>query len=100
MKIRSTIFACVITLFSVASHAQGMEELCSRVAEQDVKIKHLIKNESSFLEFALDNIEKSNNNAKTKAILREKLFFIKNRIHLSDEDFKRLSFLRCISGIW
>ena len=100
MKSVKSLSLALVLAFSASVHAQGMEELCSNVAEQDVKMKHLIKSNSAFFEFAITDIEKSSSSERNKAALREKLFFIKNRINLSDVDFKRLSFLRCITGVW
>lgn len=101
MKFMKTVKVLVLTIplvFSLSTLAEGQEELCSRVADSDVRMKHLLLKDKKFLDFALEDVSKGK--ASSQAALREKLFFIHNRLHLSDAELKRVSFLRCITDTW
>lgn len=94
----SILVLSVALLFSSASKAEGMEEICSRVADSDVRMKNTMSKNPAFFTMALSELEMSN--SKNKEALREKLFFIKNRLYLPDPEFKRITFLRCITETW
>jgi hypothetical protein len=81
---------------STTALAQSREELCHNAAESDVVIKHsLQKDPSSFADFLryIDEVEK---NPRMKAALREKAFWVYNRRSLPEEEFTRLSIVRCL----
>lgn len=101
MKLMNTVKALVLTIpltFALSVQAEGQEELCAKVAESDVRMKVLMSKDERFLDFTLTELNSSDSANKEK--LREKLFFIHNRLHLSNKEFKRLSFLRCITDTW
>ncbi len=98
MKILTALLISTVMTLPIAAKATGQEELCSRVAESDVKMKNLMMRNSAVFEAALSNIE--NMKPAVRKAMREKLFFIHNRLHLPDETFKRLTFLRCITDTW
>ena len=93
IKIAMLTFALVA---STATLAQSREELCHNAAESDVMIKRsLQKDPSSFAGFLryIDEVEK---NPRMKAALREKAFWVYNRRSLPEEEFTRLSIVRCL----
>ena len=93
IKITMLTFALVA---STATLAQSREELCHNAAESDVVIKRsLQKDPNSFAGFLryIDEVEK---NPKIKAALREKAFWVYNRRSLQEEEFTRLSIVRCL----
>ena len=93
IKITMLTFALVA---STATLAQSREELCHNAAESDVMIKRsLQKDPSSFADFLryIDEVEK---NPRMKAALREKAFWVYNRRSLPEEEFTRLSIVRCL----
>ena len=93
IKITALVLALVA---STATLAQSREELCHNAAESDVVIKRsLQKDPSSFADFLryIDEVEK---NPRMKAALREKAFWVYNRRSLPEEEFTRLSIVRCL----
>ena len=93
IKITALVLALVA---STATLAQSREELCHNAAESDIAIKRsLQKDPSSFAGFLryIDEVEK---NPKIKAALREKAFWVYNRRSLPEEEFTRLSIVRCL----
>ena len=93
IKITMLTFALVA---STATLAQSREELCHNAAESDVMIKRsLQKDPSSFADFLryIDEVEK---NPRMKAALREKAFWVYGRRSLPEEEFTRLSIVRCL----
>ena len=93
IKITMLTFALVA---STATLAQSREELCHNAAESDVVIKRsLQKDPSSFADFLryIDEVEK---NPRMKAALREKAIWVYNRRSLPEEEFARLSIVRCL----
>ena len=93
IKITMLTFALVA---STATLAQSREELCHNAAESDIAIKRsLQKDHSSFAGFLryIDEVEK---NPKIKAALREKAFWVYNRRSIPEEEFTRLSIVRCL----
>ena len=96
IKIAMFTFALIALIASTATLAQSREELCHNAAESDIAIKRsLQKDPSSFAGFLryIDEVEK---NPKIKAALREKAFWVYNRRNLPEEDFTRLSVVRCL----
>ena len=93
IKITALVLALVA---STATLAQSREELCHNAAESDVVIKRsLQKDPNSFAGFLryIDEVEK---NPRMKAALREKAFWVYNRRSLPEEEFTRLSIVRCL----
>ena len=93
IKITALVLALVA---STATLAQSREELCHNAAESDVMIKRsLQKDPNSFAGFLryIDEVEK---NPRMKAALREKAFWVYNRRSLPEEEFTRLSIVRCL----
>lgn len=93
IKITALVLALVA---STATLAQSREELCHNAAESDVVIKRsLQKDPNSFAGFLryIDEVEK---NPRIKAALREKAFWVYNRRSLREEEFTRLSIVRCL----
>ena len=93
IKIAMLAFALIA---STTTLAQSREEICHNAAESDVVIKRsLQKDPSSFADFLryIDEVEK---NPRMKAALREKAFWVYNRRNLPDEEFTRLSVVRCL----
>ena len=93
IKITTLVLALVA---STATLAQSREELCHNAAESDIPIKRrLQKDPSGFAGFLryIDEVEK---NPRMKAALREKAFWVYNRLSLPEEEFTRLSIARCL----
>ena len=98
MKSLKVLFCATALVFSFSASAEGLEELCADVAESDVRMKILMTKDKKFFESSLTELMSSDSPHKVE--LREKLFFINNRLHLNDAAFKQLSFIRCITGTW
>ena len=96
MKFIKITMLTFVLVASTATLAQSREELCHNAAESDIAIKRsLQKDPSSFAGFLryIDEVEK---NPKIKAALREKAFWVYNRRSLPEEEFTRLSIVRCL----
>ena len=96
MKFIKSVAIFIALIASTATLAQSREELCHNAAESDIAIKRsLQKDPSSFAGFLryIDEVEK---NPKIKAALREKAFWVYNRRSLPEEEFTRLSIVRCL----
>ena len=93
IKITALVLALIA---STSTLAQSREELCHNAAESDVVIKRsLQKDPSSFAGF-LRYIDEAEKNPRMKAALREKAFWVYNRRSLPEEEFTRLSIVRCL----
>ena len=96
MKFIKSIAIFIALIAATSTFAQSREELCHNAAESDIAIKRsLQKDPSSFAGFLryIDEVEK---NPKIKAALREKAFWVYNRRSLPEEEFTRLSIVRCL----
>lgn len=96
MKFVKSVVLAVVMSCSVSAYAQGVEEVCHRSAETNVRLKNVMQRDPSFLEFALSELAKANITEKTKAQGRENYYWVFNRRTMSDEDIRRLSFIGCL----
>lgn len=96
MKSVKMFVVAVIAAVSLSAQATSMEEICHERAEQSVELKQRMNDDPEFLPWALNDLKTAKVSAKSKEAIRENLFYIHNRKHLSDTDMQRLSFLRCI----
>lgn len=96
--IQSLILAAAAVVLTHHAHAEGMEEICSRISLQDVKFKNYMNEDSEFIPIYLDTVNKAKVSQKVKEGSRERIFWIYNRRTLSDDSLQKLSFIRCITG--
>ena len=96
MKSVKMFVVAVIAAISLSAQATSMEEICHERAEHAVQLKQRMNVDHEFLPWALNDLKTAKVSAKVKEAIRENLFYIHNRKHLSDTDMQRLSFLRCI----
>ena len=96
MKFVKSVVLAVVMSCSVGAYAQGVEEVCHRSAETNVRLKNVMQRDPSFLEFALSELAKANIASSTKAQGRENYYWVFNRRTMSDEDIRRLSFIGCL----
>ncbi len=96
------IKAAVLSVFlsvPVISAAMGTEELCNLSAERSVELKHFFNSYPEAFSRFLEKTQQSKHDAKFKARLRERAYWVYNRRTLSDEDIQRLSFIQCLIEI-
>ena len=98
MKFVKSAALATVVLLALPVHAEGMEEICSRISLQDVKFKNYMNEDSGFIPIYLDTINKAKVSQKVKDGSRERIFWIYNRRTLSDDSLQKLSFIRCITG--
>lgn len=96
MKSIKVLICATALVFSFSANAEGVEELCHQSAETNVTLKNAMKEDTGFLQYALDDAAKSRITASSKAQLRERYFYVHNRLHLSDTDLRRLSLVACL----
>ena len=96
MKFVKSVVLAVVMSCSGGAYAQGVEEVCHRSAETNVRLKNVMQRDPSFLEFALGELAKAKITEKTKAQGRENYYWVFNRRTMSDEDVRRLSFIGCL----
>lgn len=99
MKFVTPLVLAVTLSFAVSAQAQGIEELCHRSAENIVRMKQLMKIDPLFLPSALEDNSKSKSEQAVKDLVRERLFYAYNRKDMSDEDVRRLAFIKCLSSM-
>lgn len=87
--------SALISVTSASADNRGNEELCHDVAEADVSVKHVFQEDPSVFKDFLERINKDEKNPKTKAGLRERLYWVYNNKDLSDSLLWKLSYLRC-----
>ena len=96
IKVLICATALVFSFSASATGTEGVEELCHQSAETNVTLKHAMKEDAGFLQYALDDAAKSKISANNKEQLRERYFYVHNRLHLSDTDMRRLSLVACL----
>lgn len=95
MKLIKSIVVAIVLTFASASYAIGVEELCQKSAEVDVRLKNVLNEDPSYLYVALETSVKGASK-KDKADFRERIYFVYNRRNMSDEYIERMSFLNCL----
>ena len=96
IKVLICATALVFSFSASATGTEGVEELCHQSAETNVTLKNAMKEDAGFLQYALDDAAKSKISASNKAQLRERYFYVHNRLNLSDTDLHRLSLVACL----
>ena len=97
MKFVKVLSLSVALLVSSTAGAQGIEEICSNMADSDASIFVKIKEDPSFLDYALNQLAATKMSTAAKTEMRERLFFINNRQHMTVDQVRRLSFIRCLT---
>ena len=76
--------------------ANTQEEVCYNSVEVEVELKRAFNSHPDQFNVYIDLLEKHKVASDIKKRIRESAYWIYNRKNLSDEDFRRLSFLRCL----
>lgn len=97
MKSLKVLFCATALVLSFSASAEGVEELCHQSAETNVTLKNAMKEDAGFLQYALDDTAKSKISTNNKEQLRERYFYVHNRLNLSDADMRRMSLVACLS---
>ena len=96
MKFIKSIALALACTFTAASYAQGTEELCNLSAERSVELKHFFNSHPEAFTRFLEKNQQSNHDAKFKARIRERAYWVYNRRTMPDEDIQRLAFIKCL----
>lgn len=96
MKSIKVLICATALVFSFSASAESVEELCHQSAETNVTLKQAMKEDAGFLQYALDDAAKSKISASNKEQLRERYFYVHNRLNLSDADMRRMSLVACL----
>ena len=96
IKVLICATALVFSFSASAAGTEGVEELCHQSAETNVTLKQAMKEDAGFLQYALDDAAKSKISNSKKEQLRERYFYVHNRLNLSDTDLRRLSLVACL----
>ena len=97
MKSIKVLICTAALVLSFSASAEGVEELCHQSAETNVTLKNAMKEDAGFLQYALDDTAKSKISTNNKEQLRERYFYVHNRLNLSDADMRRMSLVACLS---
>ena len=95
--IKGFILTVALTL-SFSVFAKSQEEVCYNTVEVEVEVelKRAFNSHPDQFNIYIDLLEKHKVASDIKKRIRESAYWIYNRKNLSDEDFRRLSFLRCL----
>ena len=93
--IKGFILTVALTL-SFSVFAKSQEEVCYNTVEVEVELKRAFNSHPDQFNIYIDLLEKHKVASNIKKRIRESAYWIYNRKNLSDEDFRRLSFLRCL----
>lgn len=96
MKFIKSIVLSLACTFTVASYAMGTEELCNLSAERSVELKHFFNSHPEAFTRFLEKNQQSNHDAKFKARIRERAYWVYNRRTMPEEDIQRLAFIQCL----
>lgn len=87
-----------VLLASSSVMAAGVEEICNLQADTDSRVHALIQKDPSKKDYLLDSVTKNDKLSKEgKERIRERIFYSLNRLDMSKEDVRKLSFLKCYS---
>lgn len=102
-NLRSLSAISIIALSSCTMQpalAQGIEKTCYDQSELLARAHQNMKYDPDYIKAVLETLaeNKNGNSPKIQERLKEAYFFAINRLHLSNEDFKRLAFMKCYTG--
>ena len=93
--IKGFILTVALTL-SFSVFAKSQEEVCYNTVEVEVELKRAFNSHPDQFNIYIDLLDKHKVAPMIKKRMRETAYWVYNRKDLSDEDFRRLSFLRCL----
>ena len=93
--VKGFILTVALTL-SFSVFAKSQEEVCYNTVEVEVELKRAFNSHPDQFNIYIDLLEKHTVASDIKKRMRETAYWVYNRKDLSDEDFRRLSFLRCL----
>ena len=96
MKFIKGLVLAVALAVSSSVFAKSQEEVCYNTVEVEVELKRAFNSHPDQFNIYIDLLEKHKVASDIKKRIRESAYWIYNRKNLSDEDFRRLSFLRCL----
>lgn len=96
MKFIKSAVVSIFLFMPLLSTAMGTEELCNLSAERSVELKHFFNSHPKAFSRFLEENQQSNHDAKLKARIRERAYWVYNRRTMPDEDVQRLAFIQCL----
>lgn len=94
--IKGFILTATLVLATSVS-ASTQEEVCYNSVGAEVKLKRLLNLHPDKLSVYLEILDERNTTPEVKKRLRETAFWVYNRKDLPENDFRELSFMRCIA---
>ena len=94
--IKGFILAATLVIAASVS-ANTQEEVCYNSVGAEVTLKRLLSLHPDKLSVYLEILDKRNTTPEVKKRLRETAFWVYNRKDLPENDFRELSFMRCIA---
>ena len=94
--IKGFILATTLVL-ATSVFANTQEEVCYNSVEAEITLKRLLNLHPDKLSVYLEILDKRNITPEVKKRLRETAFWVYNRKDLPENDFRELSFMRCIT---
>ena len=96
MKFIKGFILTATLVLATSVFANTQEEVCYNSVEVEVELKRAFNSHPDQFNIYIDLLEKHKVASDIKKRIRESAYWIYNRKNLSDEDFRRLSFLRCL----
>ena len=96
MKFIKGLVLAVVLAVSSSVFAKSQEEVCYNTVEVEVELKRVFNSHPDQFNIYIGLLEKHKVAPMIKKRMRETAYWVYNRKYLSDEDFRRLAFLRCL----
>jgi hypothetical protein len=97
MKFIKGFILTATLVLATSVFANTQEEVCYNSVEAEITLKRLLNLHPGKLSVYLEILDKRNATPEVKKRLRETAFWVYNRKDLPENDFKELSFMRCIT---
>lgn len=97
MKFIKGFILTATLVFATSVFANTQEEVCYNSVEAEITLKRLLNLHPDKLSIYLEILDKRNTTPEIKKRLRETAFWVYNRKDLPENDFRELSFMRCVT---
>ena len=97
MKFIKGFILTATLVLATSVFANTQEEVCYNSVEAEITLKRLLNLHPDKLSVYLEILDKRNATPEVKKRLRETAFWVYNRKDLPENDFRELSFMRCVT---
>ena len=97
MKFIKGFILTATLVIATSVFANTQDEVCYNSVEAEITLKRLLNLHPDKLSVYLEILDKHNTTLEVKKRLRETAFWVYNRKDLPENDFRELSFMRCVA---